>query len=165
MNFDPVKCVKETISRVGYACEMNFDPLARHLILSGYSQITCSKWTLIHFQIVRKMNFDPFSVFDAIIGTKVEQSLFFEQIESGSKFILNIWSENIPKICDTSQVDQSSFRMHIIHVIWSPSWNWLGGKVYRSEKYKVLTENIRSWPGSIRSRRKIYLKTEINKSK
>ena len=28
--FDPVKYVKETLSRVEYACEMNFDPLARH---------------------------------------------------------------------------------------------------------------------------------------
>ena len=43
MNFDPVKRVKETLSRVGYACEMNFDPLARHLIVSGCSHITCSK--------------------------------------------------------------------------------------------------------------------------
>ena len=28
INFDPVKYVKETLSRVGYACEKNFDPLA-----------------------------------------------------------------------------------------------------------------------------------------
>ena len=30
MNIDPVKYVKETLSRVGYACEMKFDPFARH---------------------------------------------------------------------------------------------------------------------------------------
>ena len=28
MNFDPVKYVKESLSRVGYACETNFDPFA-----------------------------------------------------------------------------------------------------------------------------------------
>ena len=31
-NFDPLKYVKETLSRVGYVCEINFDPLARHYI-------------------------------------------------------------------------------------------------------------------------------------
>ena len=59
MNFDPVKCVEEIISRVGYACELNLFP--------DYFHIECSKWTLIHFQIVRKMNFDPLLIFDAII--------------------------------------------------------------------------------------------------
>ena len=42
-NIDPEKFVKETLSRVGYVCEMNFDPLARHKIFSGCSLITCSK--------------------------------------------------------------------------------------------------------------------------
>ena len=43
MNFDPVKCVKETFSRAGYAYRMNFDPPARRHICSGDSQITCLK--------------------------------------------------------------------------------------------------------------------------
>ena len=43
MNFDPVKDVKETLSLVEYACEMNFDPLARHYIFSGSPLITSSK--------------------------------------------------------------------------------------------------------------------------
>ena len=43
MNFDPVKCVKETFSRAGYANRMNFDPPARRHICSGDSQITCLK--------------------------------------------------------------------------------------------------------------------------
>ena len=32
INFDPVKYVKETLSRVEYACEMNFDSLSRRRI-------------------------------------------------------------------------------------------------------------------------------------
>ena len=32
IDFDPLKYVKETASRVVYACEMNFDPLARQSI-------------------------------------------------------------------------------------------------------------------------------------
>ena len=42
MSFDPVKYVKETLSRVEYACKMNFDPLAKRHIFSGY-HITCLK--------------------------------------------------------------------------------------------------------------------------
>ena len=55
---------------------MSFDPLARHNILLGCFLITCLKWSLIHFQITAKMNFDPLLIFDAIIGTKVEQRFF-----------------------------------------------------------------------------------------
>ena len=35
MKFGPVEYVKETLSRVGYVCEMNFDPFARLHIFSG----------------------------------------------------------------------------------------------------------------------------------
>ena len=34
--FDPVKYLKEAFSRVGYACEMNFDPFTRHHIFSFF---------------------------------------------------------------------------------------------------------------------------------
>ena len=43
MKLDAVKYVKETFLRVGYECEMNFDPLLRRYIFSGYPLITCSK--------------------------------------------------------------------------------------------------------------------------
>ena len=43
MNFDPVKYVKDALSRVEYACGMNFDPLAKRHIFSGYFHITCLK--------------------------------------------------------------------------------------------------------------------------
>ena len=51
MNFDTVKTVKEAVSRVKYAYKINFDPLARRYLFSGYSLITFSKVTLIHFRI------------------------------------------------------------------------------------------------------------------
>ena len=54
LNFYLVKFAKETLSRVGNACEINFDPL------------------------VFKMKFDPLSIFDAIIGSKVEQNSLFK---------------------------------------------------------------------------------------
>ena len=101
--------------------KMNFDPLSRHYIL---------KWSLVHFQIAAKMNFDPLLIFDAIIGTKVEQSSFWRQFESGPNFILNTWSENHPNICDASQVDQNSFGMHIQHVRRSPSHTLLDQNSY-----------------------------------
>ena len=43
MKFDPIMSVKKTLSRVGYACEMNFDPVIKHYIFSGCSLTTCSK--------------------------------------------------------------------------------------------------------------------------
>ena len=49
MNFDPVMYVKETISRVGYACEMSFDPV------SGYNMFE------LFSDHVFKMMLDPFS--------------------------------------------------------------------------------------------------------
>ena len=94
MKFGSVKYVKETLSRVGYVCEMNFDPFARHKIFSGCSLITCSKWFLIDF----------------CISTKGK-----------SNFILNSWSENSPKIRYAAQVDQSLFHIHVQHVIKFPS--------------------------------------------
>ena len=32
MDFDPVEYVQETLSRVGYVCEINFDPLVRRYL-------------------------------------------------------------------------------------------------------------------------------------
>ena len=53
MNFDPVKCVKETFSRAGYTYRMNFDPPARRHICSGDSRtndrIENQKWIKVHF--------------------------------------------------------------------------------------------------------------------
>ena len=46
-----IKTVKEAVSRVEYACKINFDPLARRYLFSGYSLTTFSKVTLIHFRI------------------------------------------------------------------------------------------------------------------
>ena len=53
MNFDPVKYVKEILSRVGYTCEMNFDPL---LIFDAIVEPTVgskveqtSTWSKKHF--------------------------------------------------------------------------------------------------------------------
>ena len=43
VNIDPVKYVKETLSRVGHVCEINFDPLARHNEFSGCFLITSSR--------------------------------------------------------------------------------------------------------------------------
>ena len=63
-----------------------------------FGLVTCSKWSLIHFQIVRKMNFDPLSIFDAMIGTKVDQNPFFRTIWKWIKFNLNTICEKIPKI-------------------------------------------------------------------
>ena len=91
MNFDPVKCVKETFSRAGYAYRMNFDPPARRHICSGDSQITCLKWSLVHFQIAAKMNFAPLSYQWLHRKSKVDQSSFWRRFESGSNFILNTW--------------------------------------------------------------------------
>ena len=125
---------------------MNFDPLARHDILLGCFLITCLKWILVHFQIAAKINFDPLLIFDAIIGTKVEQSSFWRQFESGSNFILNTWSENSPIICNASQVDQNSFGMHILHVIRSPSHSLLDQNSYhRVLQYwsPILTDIVR----------------------
>ena len=34
INFDPIKYVKETLLRVEYACQINFDPLARRFPFS-----------------------------------------------------------------------------------------------------------------------------------
>ena len=58
MNFDPVKHVKKTFSRAGYACKMNFDALAkRHMfrvVLTSRVQgivrkyVTSRKWIKIH---------------------------------------------------------------------------------------------------------------------
>ena len=41
--FEPVKYLKETFSRVGHACEINFDPLARHNEFSGCFLVTSSR--------------------------------------------------------------------------------------------------------------------------
>ena len=61
---------------------MNFDPLARHHIFLGCSLIKFTKWSLIHFEIFRKMNFPPLSY----------QWLHREWIKSGSKlFFRSIW--------------------------------------------------------------------------
>ena len=122
---------------------MNFDPLARHDILLGCFLITCLKWILVHFQIAAKMNFDSLLIFDAIIGTKVEQNSFWRLFESGSNFILNTWSENSPIICYASQVDQSSFGMHILHVIRSPSHSLLDQNSYH--RVILLTINWMKW--------------------
>ena len=36
LNFDPVKYLEETVSRVGYACEIIFDPLvSRHTVYTN----------------------------------------------------------------------------------------------------------------------------------
>ena len=118
---------------------MNFVPLARYNILLGCFLITCLKWSLIHFQIAVKMNFDPLLIFDAIIGTKVEQNSFWWQFESGPNFILNTWSENSPIICNISQVDQSSFGLHILHVIRSPSHSLLDQNSYPRVKWLRLS--------------------------
>ena len=40
INLGQVKYVKETLPRDRYACEMNFDSLARLYLFSGYSLIT-----------------------------------------------------------------------------------------------------------------------------
>ena len=61
INFDPVKYVKETFSRAGYACGINFDPLTRLDIFSTSNHM---------FKII----FAPLLIFDAVIGSKVEQS-------------------------------------------------------------------------------------------
>ena len=79
-----------------------------------------------------ELNFDPLLIFDAIIGTKVEQNSFWRQFESGPNFILNTWSENSQIICNASQVDQSSFGMHILHVIRSLSRTLLDQNSYTS---------------------------------
>ena len=137
MNFDPVKCVKETFSRAGYAYRMNFDPPARRHICSGDSQITCLKWSLVHFQIAAKMNFAPLSYQWLHRKSKVDQSSFWRRFESGSNFILNTWSENSPIICYISQVDQSSFGLHILHVIRSPSHSLLDQNSYPRTAYMI----------------------------
>ena len=124
---------------------MNFDPLARYNILLGCFLITCLKWSLIHFQIAAKMNFDPLLIFDAIIGTKVEQSSFWRQFESGPNFILNTWSENHPNICDASQVDQNSFGMHIQHVRRSPSHTLLDQNSYHRVFADLGFYNMQFW--------------------
>ena len=43
MKFDAIMYVQNNLSRVGYACEMNFDPVDKHYIFSGCSLTTCSK--------------------------------------------------------------------------------------------------------------------------
>ena len=67
------------------------------------------------------------STFVPMIASTIKRrsKLIFEQCESESKFILNTWLENSPKICNALQPDQSSFRMHIQHVIRSSSHTWL----------------------------------------
>ena len=63
------------------------------------------------------------STFVLMIAPKIKSGskFIFEQFESGSNFIFNTWSETNPKIWNASQVNQSSFHMHIQHVIRSPS--------------------------------------------
>ena len=43
MKFGQIMYVKKTLSRIEYACEMNFDPVVKHYIFSGCSLTTCSK--------------------------------------------------------------------------------------------------------------------------
>ena len=114
MNFDPVKCVKDTFSRAGYAYRMNFDPPARRHICSGDSQITCLKWSLVHFQIAAKMNFAPLSYQWLHRKSKVDQSSFFEQFQSGPNFILNTWSKN-------SLMPRRWIKIHLVCI----SYTWL----------------------------------------
>ena len=76
IDFDPIKFMNETLSGVGYACEITFDPLAGALTFLSYFQIMFE--SLIHFEVVRKRNFDPSLIFNAIIDTKLEKSSFFE---------------------------------------------------------------------------------------
>ena len=45
---------------------------------------------VIYFRVILPSTFDPLLIFDAIIGTKVEQSEFLEQFESGLIFILTL---------------------------------------------------------------------------
>ena len=100
-----------------------------HLLL-GCFLITWLKWSLVHFQIAAKMNFAPLSYQWLHRKSKVDQNSFFGQFKSGPNFILNTWSENQPNICDASQVDQSSFGMHIQHVRRSPSHSLLDQNSY-----------------------------------
>ena len=65
-------------------------------IFSGSSLIACSKWSLIHFQIVRKINFDPFLMIDTMIGPKVERTvlqyiIFRKWINVHFASLLNMW--------------------------------------------------------------------------
>ena len=43
MKFNRIIYVKKNLSRVGYACGMNIDPVVKHNIFSGCSLTTCSK--------------------------------------------------------------------------------------------------------------------------
>ena len=60
MNFDPVKYVKETFSRVGYACDMNYYPFTRCLkmkfdpISNFWKDELCSNFVWLH----RKLKVD-----------------------------------------------------------------------------------------------------------
>ena len=77
-----------------------FDPLSirseNELWSTWFSmQSLVRKWTRVHFSN----------------NLEVDQIVHFEPV----------WSEKSPKVCDSSQVDQSSFRMHIKHMIRSPS--------------------------------------------
>ena len=67
------------------------------------------------------------STFVPMIASTIKRrfKLIFEPCKSESKFILNTWLENSPKICNALQPDQSSFRMHNQHVISSSSHTWL----------------------------------------
>ena len=118
---------------------MSFDPLTRHYILLGCFLITCLKWSLVHFQIAAKMNFAPLSYQWLHRKSKVDQSSFWRQFESGPNFIFNTWSENSPIICNASKVDQNWFGMHIIHVIRSPSHSLLDQNSY----HRVQTFSLR----------------------
>ena len=113
-----------------YADQMNFDPLARHYILLGCFLITWLKWSLVHFKIAAKMNFAPLSYQWLHRKSKVDQRSFWRQFESGPNFILITWSENSLIISNASQVDQSSFGLHILHMIRSPSHSLLDQNSY-----------------------------------
>ena len=140
MNFDPVKCVKETFSRAGYAYRMNFDPPARRHLCSGDPQITCLKWSLVHFQIAAKMNFAPLSYQWLHRKSKVDQSSFWRQFESGPNFIFNTWSENSPIICNASKVDQNSFGytwLDLVHIVYWIKIHTIGYYSFHIFKYTL----------------------------
>ena len=103
MNFDPVKYVKETLSRVGYA-GWTLIHLRGITYFRAVFFITFPKWSLIHSNCLKN---ELCSLFVPMIASISKM----HQVTSRTIWLV----DQTPKLCDVAQVDKSSFHMHIQH--------------------------------------------------
>ena len=136
------------------------------------------KWTLIHLRGIRLFSDHVFKIKFGPLSNCSKNELWStfdfrcnRWYESGAKFIFRaIWKWTklhfkhvISEQPNASQVDQSSFGMHIQHVIWSPSHPLLDQNSYpRVLQISLCLSSL--WFGSVRTPRIMNFTLEPDKA-